>query len=75
MDANVDDQPIAEARANLSDLLNAVKLLRRVYFFTSRGSRKAAIVPMELGELIQKAGGPDQAASILATHLSDGRNP
>ena len=70
MDPNVEDQPIAVARANISKLHNAVQLLRRVYFLTSRGTREAAVVPVDLGELIQQVGGPDAAAAILKTHLS-----
>lgn len=69
MDTNAEDQPIAEARANMSDLHHAVQLLRRTYFLTSRGKRQAAVIPVDLGELIQQAGGPDKAAAILASHL------
>lgn len=66
MDTEVEDHPIAEARANLSELLASVRLLRRAYFLTSRGKRQAALVPAELGALIQQVGGPDKAAAILA---------
>jgi prevent-host-death family protein len=69
MDVNKEDQPIAEARANLSELLASARLLRRTYFLTSRGKRQAAVVPAELGEIVQQAGGPDSAAAILAAHL------
>lgn len=65
MDTNREDQPIVEARANLSELMGAVKLLRRVYFLTSRGKRQVALVPAELGELVADAGGPDKVAEIL----------
>jgi len=65
MDMNREDQPIVEARANLSELMGAVKLLRRVYFLTSRGKRQVALVPAELGELVTDAGGPDKVAEIL----------
>lgn len=65
MDANSEDQPIVEARANLSELMGAVKLLRRVYFLTSRGKRQVAVVPAELGEAITAAGGPDKALALL----------
>ena len=71
MDTNTEDLPIAEARANLSDLHHAVQLLRRAYFLTSRGKRQAAVIPVELGELIQQAGGPDKAAVILSSHLAE----
>lgn len=65
MDTEKSDHPIAEARANLSELLSAVRLLRRTYFLTSRSKRQAALVPVELGELVEEAGGPDKAAEIL----------
>lgn len=65
MDTENEDHPIAEARANLSELLASVRLLRRTYFLTSRGKRQAALVPAELGELIQQVGGPDKALAIL----------
>lgn len=69
MDANQTDHPIAESRANLSKLISAVQLLRRAYFLTSRGKRQAVIHPVELGELVERAGGPDKAAAILVSHL------
>lgn len=71
MDTNRDDHPIAEARANLSELLASTRLLRRVYFLASRGKRQAAIVPVDIGELVQQAGGPDAAAAVLARHVQD----
>lgn len=69
MDTEKPDQSIAETRANLSELLASVRLLRRTYFLTSRGKRQAAVVPAELGEVVEKSGGPDRAAAILASHL------
>jgi prevent-host-death family protein len=65
MDTNSPDQSIAEARANLSELLSAVRLLRRTYFLTSRNKRQAAIVPAELGEAIERAGGPGKVLELL----------
>ncbi|OUC97814.1 type II toxin-antitoxin system prevent-host-death family antitoxin [Streptomyces swartbergensis] len=62
------DHPIAEARANLSDLLASVRLLKVVRFLTSRGKRQAALVPVEVGELVAAVGGPDRAAEILRPH-------
>ncbi|MFB7732795.1 prevent-host-death family protein [Streptomyces sp. NPDC056112] len=73
MDTTTEDQSIADVRANLSELHNAVKLLRRTYFLTSRGKRQAAVIPVDLGELIQQAGGPDAAVTILKAHLEPGR--
>jgi prevent-host-death family protein len=65
MDITRDEHPIAEARANLSELLAAVRLLRRVSFLTSRGKPQAAIVPAELGEAVLAVGGPDAAVELL----------
>lgn len=70
MDTNQTDHPIVEARANMSSIHSAVELLRRVYFLTARGKRKVALVPVDLGELIEKTGGPDAAAKILKEHTT-----
>ncbi|MGA6223453.1 prevent-host-death family protein [Streptomyces umbrinus] len=75
MDPSMEDQPIAVARANISKLHNAVQLLRRVYFLTSRGTREAAVVPVDLGELIQEVGGADSAAAILKRHINAAEAP
>ena len=60
--------PISEARANLSELVHSVRLLRRCVFLTQRGKRRAALVPTELGEAIVAAGGPDAALKLLSRH-------
>jgi hypothetical protein len=73
MDTDSPDQPIVEARANLSSLIASVRLLRRTYFLTSRGKRQVALVPVELGELVEQAGGPDATAEIVKAHLAGGR--
>ncbi|MGX1773522.1 prevent-host-death family protein [Nocardia brasiliensis] len=72
MDTESVEQPIAVARANLSELINNVRLLRRIYFLTSRDKRQAAVVPAELGELIHQVGGAEAAARILTAHLDIG---
>lgn len=69
MDPETIDQPINTARANLSELLSYVRIQRRIYFLASRGKRQAAVVPVELGELVARVGGPDEAASVLSNHL------
>ncbi|MGW6912535.1 prevent-host-death family protein [Kitasatospora sp. NPDC054939] len=74
MDSNTADQPIAVARANISELLASVRLLRRTYFLTSRGKRQAAVVPAELGELVEQAGGPDEAIKALTEQLAQRGN-
>lgn len=71
MDANATDHPIAEARANMSELLASVRLLRRTRFLTSRGKRQAALIPADLGELIDRVGGPEAAADLLRPHAPE----
>lgn len=64
--AVTDEQvPISAARANLSELVASVRLLRRCVMLTQRGKPRAAIVPAELGEAVIAAGGPDSALQIL----------
>lgn len=72
MDPTTDDIPISEARANITDVIASVRLLRRCVFLTRRDKPQAAIVPIELGELIRKAGGPDRAAAIISKALPAG---
>jgi hypothetical protein len=71
MDRDRVDQPIVEARANLSELHSAVRLLRRVYYLTGRGTRQVALIPTDVGELVERVGGPDAAAAILTAHLAE----
>ncbi len=61
--------PIAEARANLTHLANRAQLQRRGFWLTRRGKRIAALVPAELWEAAQAAGGADQAAELLRKAL------
>ncbi|WP_282204502.1 type II toxin-antitoxin system prevent-host-death family antitoxin [Kitasatospora fiedleri] len=71
MDTDQTDHPIADARANLSELLSAVRLLRRGYYLTSRSKRVAALLPVDIGELVDQAGGPGRAAQILRDYLAE----
>ncbi|MCC2280919.1 type II toxin-antitoxin system Phd/YefM family antitoxin [Streptomyces sp. ET3-23] len=71
MDTNQSDHLMSEARANFSDLIGAVHLMRRIYYVTRRNQRRAAIMPADLGELIEQAGGPDKAAAVLRAHLAN----
>lgn len=68
MDLNVEDIPISEARANITDVIASVRLLRRCVFLMRREKPQAALVPVELGEAIREAGGPDAALAILRAH-------
>lgn len=67
---DTDAIPTSEARANLSDVIATVRLLRRCVFLTRRDKPQAALVPVELAEAVQEIGGPDAAAQILRDHIA-----
>ncbi|MFG2046191.1 hypothetical protein ACGFIW_02005 [Micromonospora sp. NPDC048935] len=60
---------ISEARANLTEVISHVRLLRWTVFLKNRTTPVAAVVPIELGRLVRRAGGADKAAEILRAHL------
>lgn len=66
MDTPREEQAISDARANLTELVSSVRLLRRCVFLTRRDKPQAAIVPVELGEAVMAVGGPEVAIEILA---------
>jgi prevent-host-death family protein len=65
MMGGMDSKPIAEARANLSDLIAGVRLLRQGVRLTSRDKPVAALVPFELADAAEAAGGMDAAVELL----------
>ena len=67
----MDDKPIAEARANLTELVANVRLLRRPVRLSRRGKPQAALVPVELADAAEAVGGPDAAAEILGKHAAE----
>jgi PHD/YefM family antitoxin component YafN of YafNO toxin-antitoxin module len=69
MDAK-ESLPTSEARANLSDVIASVRLLRRCVYFTRRDKPQAALVPVELADAVLDAGGPDAAEKILRDHIA-----
>lgn len=64
-----EDLLVSDARANLTEVVSRVRLLRWTVFLLNRKTPVAAVVPIELGRLIRRAGGADRAAEILAEHL------
>lgn len=64
-----EDVLVSDARANLTEVVSRVRLLRWTVFLVNRRTAVAAVVPIELGKLIRRAGGADRAAEILAEHL------
>jgi len=61
----MDELPIAEARANLSDVASKVRYTREPVCLTRRGTPQVTLVPTDIGDLIEAAGGTDKAAEIL----------
>jgi prevent-host-death family protein len=66
----MDDLPIAEARANLSEITSQVRHTRQAVRLTRRGKPQAGIVPVELLDATEAAGGPDRATEILRQALA-----
>lgn len=64
-----EDMKSADARANLTEVIAHVRFRRWTVFLFNRRTPMAAVVPIELGRLIRRAGGADAAAEILAEHL------
>ena len=60
-----DHLPIAEARANLSDVIASVRHSRRIVWLTRRGVPQAALVPAEVADELAEHGGPDAAVAKL----------
>jgi prevent-host-death family protein len=62
----MENVPVADARANLSELTVQVRVLRKVVMLTRRGHPQAAVVPVELALAVEAAGGPDAVTELLA---------
>jgi prevent-host-death family protein len=60
-----DDLSIAEARANLSEVLSSVRLQDRKVRLNRRGAPQAVVLPPDFDALIEAAGGLDAARDAL----------
>jgi hypothetical protein len=60
---------VADARANITELISRVRLLRWIVVLQNRRTPMAALVPIELGEAAKKVGGADRAVEILSKHF------
>jgi prevent-host-death family protein len=56
---------ISDARANLTEVVNAVRLQDRCVRLTRRGATQAAIVPADVLDLIDQVGGLTAARHLL----------
>lgn len=71
MDTIPDTMAISDARANLTEVVNTVRLQDRTVRLTRRGTAQAAVVPADVLELIEAAGGLDQARAVLRACAED----
>lgn len=62
---------VSDARANITEVINRVRLLRWCVILTNRDKPVAAVIPGELGLLIRQFGGPDKVADLLREQLGD----
>lgn len=69
----MENVPIADARANLSDVASRVRYTREPVRLTRRGTPQAAIVPADIGDLIEAVGGADRAGEILRKFTAQAR--
>lgn len=60
-----EQRPIAVARANLTELIALTRLKRVAVAISRRGKPQAALVPVELADAADAAGGMDAAVAIL----------
>lgn len=65
MEAISDELAIGDARANLSEVLNAVRLQDRKVRLARRGTLQAVVLPPDFDALIDSAGGLDAARKAL----------
>lgn len=59
------EMPIADARANLTEVLNSVRLQDRTVRLLRRGTEQAGIVPPDILDLIDAIGGLGPARAAL----------
>lgn len=69
MDLIPDTMQVSEARANLTEVVNAVRLQDRTVLLTRRGTPQAAVVPADMLDLIEQVGGLERARDALRRHL------
>lgn len=68
-----DEMPVSEARANLSEVVNAVRLQGRMVRLSRRGTVQAAVIPPDVADSIDAAGGLDRVREALRFMQGDGK--
>ncbi len=65
MEVIPDELPIGDARANLSEVLNAVRLQDRMVTLARRGTPQGVVLPPDFKALIEQVGGINAARAAL----------
>lgn len=65
METDSESVAVADARSNLTRLVNRAEIQRTGFLITRRGTKVAALVPVELWEAALAAGGADKATEML----------
>lgn len=66
-----DVMSVSDARVNLTDAVQRVKILRRITVVMKHRKPAAVLVPVELADAADDVGGPDAAVQILRDHLKN----
>jgi len=69
MESIPETMAVSEARANLTEVVNAVRLQDRSVRLTRRGAPQAAVVPIDVLDLIEQLGGLGSARAAMREML------
>jgi PHD/YefM family antitoxin component YafN of YafNO toxin-antitoxin module len=72
MDSIPGSMAISDARANLTDTVNAVHLQDRKVLLHRRGKAQAVLLPPDFDQLIQEIGGVQAARDALRAQIQRG---
>jgi prevent-host-death family protein len=64
---------VSDARANLTEVVNTVRLQDRTVRLMRRGTPQAAVMPVDLLDLVEQAGGLDAVREVLRSHIKKSR--
>lgn len=59
------EQSIKDVRNRLAPIITAVRYFDQVIYMTNRKVRAVAIVPVQIGELVEEVGGPDELIALV----------
>jgi hypothetical protein len=69
MNAIPDTMAISDARANLTEVVNTVRIQDRKVLLHRRGKAQAVVLPPEFDDLIEQVGGVENARMALIAQI------